>query len=241
VRVLTVNTLFGQADAAQAVDLVRRHRVDVLVVQELTPQFLTRFRAAGIDTELGFSDLHPQGRVRAAGTGIWSRWPLTAQGSLPSAGFEMPAVTITLPSAGGAAGTSRPGRSLAVTGIHTRAPVPQAERLDGWRQDLALIATTEARRDKTTGPQLYVGDFNASRDHSGFRAILATGLVDAADALPAAGWPGFTWPADRPGPAFTRIDHVLLTPTSIGVHDVQVLDLAGTDHHPVLADLVVSP
>jgi endonuclease/exonuclease/phosphatase (EEP) superfamily protein YafD len=228
VRVMTLNVLFGRADADQALALVRDHRIDVLVVEELTPDFIKRLRTAGIDDQLGHSDLHPG--PRAAGTGIWSRWPLQPAGTLPSAGFAMPAVSIALP------GSARP---LGVTGIHTRAPVPGTGPLTGWRRDLAMIAKTEAARDKQAGPQLYVGDFNASRDHAGFRAILDTGLVDAADAVPAATWPGFTWPTDRPGPAFSRIDHILLTPSSIGVRKVTVVDLDGTDHHGVVADLVV--
>lgn len=234
VRVMTQNVLFGRADATQLLTLVRQHRVDVLVVEELSPDFLARFRAAGIDEVLGHADLHPH--QRAAGTGIWSRWPLRANGSLPSAGFEMPAVSITVP---GLVDPGGSGGTLAVTGIHTRAPVPRSGPLTGWRHDLAMIARTETARDKQLGPQIYVGDFNASRDQSGFRAILDTGLVDAADALPAAAWPGFTWPANQPGPAFTRIDHVLLTPSSIGVRKVTVLTLTGTDHHGVVADLLI--
>lgn len=230
-RVMTVNVEFGQADAAQAVALVREHQVDVLVVEEMTPDFVDRLQGAGIGTQLRYSDLHPQ--VGPGGTGIWSRWVVRSSGALPSAGFEMPMASITLP--GGSA------RTLTVTGIHTQAPTPRSGPLTGWRRDLSTIAKVEASRDPRGGPAIYAGDFNASRDHAGFRAILATGLVDAADAVPAASWPGFTWPADRAWPAFTRIDHVLLTPSSIGVRNVTVLNLEGTDHHPVVADLVVLP
>ena len=229
VRVMTLNALFGQANAAQTVALARSHDVDILVVEELTPAFIQRLQAAGIDGMLGFSDLHPG--TRAAGTGIWSRWALHPAGLLPSAGFRMPTAVVTLPGGG----------KLTVTGIHTRAPVPGTGPLTGWRADLAMIARTTAAARDQPGPRLYVGDFNASRDHSGFRAILATGLVDAADAVPAASWPGFTWPADRPGPAFSRIDHVLLTPSSVGVRKVTVVTVSDTDHHGVVAELVVRP
>jgi endonuclease/exonuclease/phosphatase family metal-dependent hydrolase len=87
---------------------------------------------------------------------------------------------------------------------------------------------------------IYAGDFNASRDHAEFRAILGTGLVDAGDALSVAPWPGFTWPTDQFGPAATRIDHILITPTSIGVRKVTIVSVPGTDHLGVIADLEVS-
>jgi endonuclease/exonuclease/phosphatase (EEP) superfamily protein YafD len=84
------------------------------------------------------------------------------------------------------------------------------------------------------------GDFNASRDHAEFRAVLGTGLTDAGDAVSVSAWPGFTWPADEPGPPGARLDHVLITPASIGVRKVSVVDVPGTDHHGVVADLVVA-
>lgn len=225
VRVMTVNVMLGQGDAARVFALVRRQQVDVLVVEELTPAFQDRLEAAGIDAVLPRTDLHPH--ERAAGTGIWSRWPLTPHGTLPSAGFEMPMVTLAPP--------GLPG-GLSVTGIHTRAPDPNAGQIAMWRRDLAGLAA--AARARPDGPQIWTGDFNASRDHSGFRGILGTGLVDAGDALSVASWPGFTWPADHP---VTRIDHVLVTPAFIGVRRVAVVAVGGTDHHAVVADLVVRP
>jgi endonuclease/exonuclease/phosphatase (EEP) superfamily protein YafD len=219
-RVMTLNVMLGQGDAAAAFALVQRHQVDVLVVEELTPAFLARLRTAGIDRALTHADLHPH--AHAAGTGIWSRWPLTPKGTIASAGFEIPMAMVSAPG----------GREVLVTGIHTRAP--NAGNLTLWRQDLAALAA--AARARPDGAQIWTGDFNASRDHSGFRAVLATGLVDAGDALRVAPWPGFTWPAEHPA---TRIDHVLLTPASIGVRRVSVVSLPGTDHHGVVADLVL--
>ena len=224
-RVMTLNVLFGGADAGQTVALVRRHQIDVLVVEEMTADFVARLRAAGIDTLLPQADLHPSDR--AAGTGIWSRWALKPTGTLPTAGFQMPTVMLTVPGS---------GQTVSVTGVHTQPPQPAG--LAGWRQDLATLADRAAADQ---GPRIYAGDFNASRDHADFRAILDAGLVDAGDAGSAAQWPGFTWPSNRPGPAVTRIDHILLTPASIGVRKVSVVTVSGTDHRGVVADLVLLP
>src|SRR5690242_10593250 len=47
-RVMTVNMLKGTADAAAIVELVRAHRVDLLALQELTPEAENRLDAAGL-------------------------------------------------------------------------------------------------------------------------------------------------------------------------------------------------
>jgi endonuclease/exonuclease/phosphatase (EEP) superfamily protein YafD len=227
VSLMTLNVLFGRADAEATVDLVRRHRIDVLVLQEMTPEFVERLRAAGIDTLLGHCDLHP--RAASAGTGIWSRWPMRALGLLPSQGAMMPQAAIAIPIAGG----EQPDViEVTVTGVHTVAPMPG--RVKRWRADLATLATCA---QTSFGPRIFAGDFNASRNHSGFRSILAAGLVDAADLTGRSARPGFTWPSDRFGPALIRLDHVLVTPDSIGVRKVRVVTVRGTDHHGVIADL----
>jgi endonuclease/exonuclease/phosphatase (EEP) superfamily protein YafD len=249
-RLMTLNVEFGRADAVQTLELVRRHEVDVLVVEELTPGFVSRLRAAGVDAVLGYSDLHPH--YTAAGTGIWSRWPLRPIGLLPSMGFTMPRAAITVPAlkaglksgtaSGSQTGASVGGRGVGlssgevtVTGVHTIAPMPY--RVGLWRSDLRTLATTVA---SSSGPQIFAGDFNASRDHGGFRDILAKGVVDAGDAVAVAPWPGFTWPADGPGPPATRLDHVLITPDSLAVRRVQVVTVPGTDHRAVIVELSVS-
>jgi endonuclease/exonuclease/phosphatase (EEP) superfamily protein YafD len=225
-RVMTQNVEFGRGNASQVYALVQKYRVDVLVIEELSPAFLKRLRAAGIDGPLGYSDLHPHD-TGAGGTGIWSRTPLTPSRLLPSQGFAMPVVDLTLPGS----------KTVALTGIHTRAP--HEGRTDLWRKDLAMLTQVHAAERGRPQPQIYTGDFNASRDHAEFRSLLATGLVDAGDAGSAAPWPGFTWPADRPGPAATRIDHVLVTPGTIGVQKLVIVNVDDTDHHGVVADLLI--
>src|SRR4051812_35058769 len=67
-RVATVSLRLGLVPAESVLDLVRRHAVDILAVQELTPEAEQRLRAAGLD------DLLPHSRVLPA-----------RQGAIPSA------------------------------------------------------------------------------------------------------------------------------------------------------------
>jgi endonuclease/exonuclease/phosphatase family metal-dependent hydrolase len=75
------------------------------------------------------------------------------------------------------------------------------------------------------------GDFNATFDHAAFRGVLDHGYTDAAEQTGRGLTP--TWAGW--GPPIT-IDHVLVD-NRCAVRDYSVLDLPGSDHNAVLADL----
>ena len=179
-RVLSLNVLGGSADPAAVVRAVERHRVDVLVVQELTPGMVHRLAEAGIDTLLPHCHLDP--RPKAGGTGLWARWPLTPLPPVPGMVAAAPRARIE----------PVDGWPVTVTGVHPKAPMRHNVRR--WQQELAAIRSTLVSSD---GLQVVAGDFNASRDHRPFRDLLAAGFLDCADSARRRPWPGFTWPAGR--------------------------------------------
>src|SRR3954454_9184207 len=218
--VMTANILFGQADADALVREVRERRVDVLFVEELTPSAVQRLREAGLETLLPSSVLAPA--PEAAGTGLWSRLPVTALPAVPGTAFAMPRARLDLPG----------GSSVRVTAVHPTSPVNDVST-SRWRRELTALRQTI---EGTPGPQVVAGDFNATRDHAPFRQLLDVGLVDAADAPGWTAWPGMTWPAHRFHPPLMRLDHVLVS-TGLGVRDVDVVEIPGTDHRAVVARL----
>jgi hypothetical protein len=84
------NLYYGRVDAGAVVDLVRSHEVDVLSVQELTPQAVAALGAAGLWELLPYRILRPE--PRAAGTGLASRYPLRngRRRTLPTTGNRPP-------------------------------------------------------------------------------------------------------------------------------------------------------
>jgi endonuclease/exonuclease/phosphatase (EEP) superfamily protein YafD len=126
VRVLTLNVLFGRADLPTLVAAVERERVDVVALQELTPEFADRFQAA-VAQRLPYRDVHPA--PSASGSGIWSRWPLEPLGLLPGSNTT-PQVRVQAPGAVAAV----------VTSVHTASPLPT--RVAAWRRDLQELAGT---------------------------------------------------------------------------------------------------
>ena len=217
-RLLTLNVKGGAADAEAIRAAVAALDVDVLAVQELTSGLARRLALCGVADLLPQSHLEP--REGSRGTGLWTRWPLTP---LPSvAGLTSANLRARIHPADGPAVT--------VTVVHPVAPV--ADREHQWWDELGLI---QAALDGTSGPQLAAGDFNASRDHRAFRALLRSGFVDCADAARRRPWPGFTWPADRRFPPLMRLDHVLASRREAIVHEARTLPVPGSDHEGVLA------
>jgi endonuclease/exonuclease/phosphatase (EEP) superfamily protein YafD len=217
-RVLSLNVLRGSADPAAVVRAIERHRVDVLVAQELTPGMVHWLADAGLGTLLPYCHLDP--RPRAAGTGLWARWPLAPLPPVPGLVAAAPRARIQ----------PVDGCPVTVTGVHPKAPVRRNVRR--WQQELAAIRSTLVNSD---GQQVVAGDFNASRDHRPFRDLLAGGFLDCADAARRRPWPGFTWPAGRWIWSVMRLDHVLVSRGSATVSASRAIRVPGTDHRGVLA------
>ncbi|MGK5738799.1 endonuclease/exonuclease/phosphatase family protein [Micromonospora sp. URMC 103] len=221
VRLLTANLLAGGADPGTLVDLVRRHRVDVLVVQEFTPRAQAELDRLGLDRLLPHRQLNPLDGT--PGSGLYARFPLSDVGVRQHRGawgFTQAYGTVHVPGA----------PPVRVESAHPAAPYA-LDQVGFWRADLA--AQPPASPDGTLG--ILAGDFNATLDHGPLRALLRTGYVDAADAT-GAGLSGTWGPYDGdPIPPVT-IDHVLVD-RRIAARAVEVLHLPGTDHRPVLATL----
>jgi endonuclease/exonuclease/phosphatase (EEP) superfamily protein YafD len=224
VRVMSINVKAGAADVDQVLRLVKGHGIDLLVVQEGQPRFVDPLI---LDLQGQLPHVLLSNCGYSSGTVFWSRWPISQLGPTIGLTGEIARVQLHVPGA----------VPVTVTGVHTFSP--GRRRIARWSEDLRTLRRASER---TTGAQVMLGDFNASRDHAPFRALLRTGLVDAAEAVRMTPWSGVTWPTDVPRvPASVRLDHVLVTPASIGVRSVKLVTVSGTDHRAVLADLAFEP
>ncbi|RKR90648.1 endonuclease/exonuclease/phosphatase (EEP) superfamily protein YafD [Micromonospora pisi] len=221
IRVLTANLLFGTADPAALVALVRDERVDVLAVQEFTPEIAVKL------DQLGLADLLPHQQLGAdtgaRGTGLYARFPLRDGGVRRNGGSFLQAyATVLVPGA----------PPLLVESVHPMAP-HSLDVLPFWRADLE--AEPPASPD---GPvRVLAGDFNATLDHVLLRRLLDTGYTDAADAT-GNGLSGTWGPYDGDLIPPVTLDHVLVD-RRIAVHHSSVPRLPGSDHRPVLANLTL--
>ena len=220
-RVLTANLLAGSADPAALVGIVRTHRVDVLALQEFTPDAAAGLDRAGLAELLPHRHLNPE--VGTTGSALYARFPLRDGGVRRNdGGFTQVHATVLPPD----------GPAVFVESVHPMAPYSLGTVPD-WRTDL------HAQQPATPhGPlRILAGDFNATLDHAALRRLLDTGYVDAAAAV-GTGLVGTWGPYDGdPIPPVT-IDHVLVD-RRIAVRRAAVRPLPGSDHRAVLAELAL--
>jgi endonuclease/exonuclease/phosphatase (EEP) superfamily protein YafD len=220
VTLLSSNLEFGGGNADDIVKGVRDHRADVVVLVELTPQAVTRLKAAGLDAELPYVVGHPE--AGTTGAAIRSRWPLTLIDEGKGVGGSLFWEPYAL--------VQRPAGAFRVKAVHTRQPIVSAR---GWAQDLDRLHTWQLAQPADQ-PMVMAGDFNASQSHPAFRAMIE-GLTDAHRAT-GGGWVR-TWPQGRRIPPFVQLDHVLgrgVTAVGAGVTPVR-----GSDHAAVWATVTL--
>ncbi len=218
-RVLTLNLHGDAAEPSDVVALVRRTRADVLSLQELTPQGVTRLERAGLRDVL--AQRHVQPRPGSAGTGLYARRPLSVELSPMNTAYALAAARVQ-------ASDGRPVRILAV---HTQAPVGPGA-VPGWLDDFRVLRGWR----EADVPDVLAGDFNATLDHPQLRDLLDAGYVDAADATGDGLTP--TWPEHRRVPPLITIDHVLASRGS-RFGDVSIHSVNGSDHRAVLAEVLL--
>ena len=216
-RVLSTNLKLGLADPEAVVNLVAENEIEVLCVQELTPEMLAGLERAGLSDLLPHQFLAPG--ASSHGSAILARYPLRELESVEPAGypFVMPRAAVEVPDAA----------PLEAVSVH---PVPPTGSLavEDWQDGL------EALPETGMGPlTLLVGDFNATLDHREFREVLDRGYVDAGDATGSGLTP--TWPERLARPGVT-IDHVLAD-ERVAITDYEVHELPGSDHRAVSAVL----
>ena len=211
ITVMNANLYEGRANAEEVVAAVRDNHVDILVLEEITPDLLAQMDAAGLAELLPDRVGEPDYMV--AGTMILANQPLTDHVRLRTT-FQ---------------GWEAKYGELTVLGVHPVAPVDPA----GWRADHAAILE-QAEADHA---DLIVGDMNATPDHDVMRKLDDAGYRDAGE-VSNEGWQP-TWPANHVGilpllPPLVRIDHVLIgdSMASLGTHTV---DIEGTDHLALVA------
>ncbi len=216
--VLSANIHHGTVDPRDLAAMVGRYRPDLLSVQELTPGFAHELGHAGIHRLLPHSSLAV--REGVSGGGLYARHPLESLPEPARFQFRMPRAALELPS----------GERLRVIAVHPYPPL--RDRVGEWEGALESLPATGGGP-----PWVLAGDFNATLDHDELRDVLDRGYRDAAEVVGRGLEP--TWPASGYRSPPVTIDHVLAD-GRIGIAGYEVIDLPGSDHRMVLAELALS-
>ncbi len=222
VRLVSANLLVSNPSIAAAAARLLATPVDVLALQELTPDHLSALRRTGLLDQLPHELVAPEPGFH--GAGLFSRWPLTEAEVVDLDGVPLPVATITTPDG-----------PLRMVVVHAKNPGARGE-LRRWQRQLAALATLAAG---STVPVVLVGDYNATADHRDFRRLCRSGLRDAWD-LAGAG-SGASWPVWRgPVPPLLRLDHALIG-RGLAVSRATAHDLPGSDHRHLRVELRFAP
>jgi endonuclease/exonuclease/phosphatase (EEP) superfamily protein YafD len=215
IRVLLLNVHTESRGFDRVRRLIEDVRPDVIGLVEVSRGWLDELAPA----VAGYAGRLEQPRDDNFGVALYARVPLA--GSIEALGGPLPSVV---------AGVTIDGASLGILLVHPLPPVSEAAVA---AQDEALDAVAERAR-RMAGPLVILGDFNATPWSTPFRRLLArSGLCDSRA--------GFGIAASFPAAsAIVRIpiDHVLAS-CAIGVRDRRIERDVGSDHLPVVIELVV--
>lgn len=218
VRLFNANVYFANERSGGIAEEIRASRPDVVFLQESTPAIVEAIGATGALDELPYRLAVP--RNDPFGALLAARWPLLDQDVVELDGRPV-LLRATVETEGG---------PLRLYAVHVVAPFGGGRA--PWVNEMRRI--TEAVRTERL-PVLLAGDFNATWGHQAFRRLLDSSLTDAAAAR---GRPfQMTWRQGRFLPPMTRIDHVLTT-DGLAVVSIRTGEGGGSDHRPLVADIV---
>jgi len=219
-RVLTVNLQYGRAAGGALVDLVHRVGADVLFLQELTDDAVTRLQQAGL-RDLLPSEMRDTRRYHYRGSGIHARYPLRAGLVIGESFASQPTARMDLPG----------GQAVQLVCVHPHPPYPpwSGRAAPRWRRELAALPPPGDL------PSILAGDYNATLDHAQLRRLLRLGYADAASQVGHGLVP--TWGPRASGrPALLTFDHVLIDPRC-AVLGTAAHPLPGSDHRGLYAEV----
>jgi endonuclease/exonuclease/phosphatase (EEP) superfamily protein YafD len=216
-RIFDANVYEANPSMAGYAAEIRRDRPDIVTLEEATPNDVDQLAARGALDRLPYQFWNRAFDSRSLV--IISRYPLGPTSASAVDGQPYLARTTV----------EVPRRPLALWIVHTTAPIDPS--VQAWNDELDGIHGF--LRSKHPARLMVVGDFNATWGNRGFRAILATGLVDGAaargDAL------DMTWSQlTSPLPPVIRIDHVLTGPDLV-VSSIHSAPGPGSDHRALIA------
>ncbi len=236
-RVMTANVVTVNDQPASLAEAVLQQSPDVLAVQELGAP-MARVLAQRLRDRYPYQALYPDPSGR--GMGVLSRYPIVGD-SRPEMGAgtcNCQQVTIDFD-----------GQQITLLNAHPHSPDVKVRRLGGvpfprgfaTAETEAAVATLVRRAGTIEQPVLVVGDLNTSDRQPSYHLIRGS----LGDAYREAGWGfGYTFPAERVFRLtlipLVRIDYVLHG-EGWAARAARTVDLPGSDHRGVVADLVLTP
>ena len=217
-KLMSVNVYAGNSDYDAVLDVVGMERPDIVVFQEVTTSWAAKLKS--------LREKYPHSKIDARedafGMAMFSRFP-----------FEMVETKLVGQVPWIEATVNVEGSKVTVLSAHTLPPMGE-QNSKRRNSQLKSIVATQKRAAVAGVPLIVAGDLNCTPWSPHMRDALHDGKLVSTrhgfGVLP-------SWPARRPV-LWIPIDHVLVSP-EIGVVDFRTGGETGSDHLPLIVDLVL--
>jgi len=218
IRVMTINVLRKNEEKQAAVQAVVNASPDIVVGIETDKPWADAFEQA---LKADYPHYKIADRADNYGLLIFSRHPIVDVDVIESPVAYVPTIRATI---------LVEKTPVVVYGIHTFPPLSEFNALSLKTQ----LGDVAKRIRAETGPVILMGDLNSTPWSYYFRTFLAdSGLTDSMRGF----GPQSSWPSNLPKIGIP-IDHILTSP-GIATTRRRVLGDVGSDHRPVVADLLL--
>jgi len=223
-RILSANLWNGRADAEAFADLVLALAVDVVAVQEISPE-----QAEALSAVMPYGELEPARDHTGMGIvmqrrGSMARIPLPSRDARVTTLDPVHWPQLTQP--------------LEIVNVHISAPQVVRPVPGLWERPQQVSGLLRWLGERPSDQRVLIGDFNATPAWPAYRRI-ASHFTDAA--LAAAQRRGrpleATWGPWHGSPRLARIDHGFVR--GLDVEEFQVVQVLDSDHSAIVMDVSV--
>lgn len=231
IRVMTLNCRYGRANASQIIKLAKTHKIDTILLQEVSKKLVKNLEKLGIKrdfphVQLGSANGHENGGFNAIYTRLSNVKSFGKSIKIDAA--NVPIVTsVTCDS-------SAENLLITFTSAHPKSPMRGCAAWSSGIMALAKIGENHNENNVKDVKKVTIigGDLNSTPDHPSFRALLKSGFLDASMQI---GKRLKTWPTWQKWPNLA-LDHVLVK--SIGctakATEQRAIRVDGSDHFALI-------
>ena len=228
---MTLNCRYGRANASQIIKLAKTHKIDTILLQEVSKKLVKNLEKLGIKhdfahVQLGSANGHENGGFNAIYTRLSNVKSFGKSIKIDAA--NVPIVTAVT------CDSSAENLLITFASAHPKSPMRGCAAWSNGIMALAKIGENHNENNVKDVKKVTIigGDLNSTPDHPSFRALLKSGFLDASMQI---GKRLKTWPTWQKWPNLA-LDHVLVK--SIGctakATEQRAIRVDGSDHFALI-------
>lgn len=228
IRVMTLNCRYGRANASQIIKLAKTHKIDTILLQEVSKKLVKNLEKLGIKhdfahVQLGSANGHENGGFNAIYTRLSNVKSFGKSIKIDAA--NVPIVTAVTRD------SSAENLLITFASAHPKSPMRGCA---AWSNGIMALAKIGENHNENNVKKVTIigGDLNSTPDHPSFRALLKSGFLDASMQI---GKRLETWPTWQKWPNLA-LDHVLVKSTGCNAiaTEQRAIRVDGSDHFALI-------